>query len=170
MKFLITLLSSLVVGVALAASGFSPLHELRHLLRNKQKIFAAIGLMAVGFVLGMAGLLMALIEGALQLEAQGFMMWSALFSLSLILVVCGGLSFWIARTVNPMRTMATDMNHNFLADLDSQFNLAQIIQQWSESRRPAAQERETSREPRDNRFSSVDPNPAFREMREEFRH
>ena len=172
MKFLITLLSSLVVGVALAASGFSPLHEIRHLLRNKRKIFAAVGLMAVGFVFGMAGVLVALIEGALQLDAQGFLMWSALFSLSLILVVASGISFIIARKINPMTTMAADMSHSLLADLDTQFNLAQIVQQWNDGRRREERRGEVPRsEYTADKFASVEPQSSFHEVgREGYRH
>jgi hypothetical protein len=82
MKMLATIVSSLVMGLVMAMSGFSPLLEAQRLLANKRRIFNALLLGITGFIFMIAGFITGLIEAALQYEAQGFVFWSALFTVA----------------------------------------------------------------------------------------
>jgi hypothetical protein len=127
MKVLITVISSLLVGLALASTNFSPIHELHSLFVHKKRILAAAGMAVTGYVLILTGMIVGIIEGALQSDAQGFMMWSSLFSVAVGLAMAGFALVIVSRLMVPTLTAE---HQSLLADLNRQFNLTENLEKF----------------------------------------
>ena len=125
MKILITVISSLMVGLSMASTNFSPLHELQHFLLNKKRIFISAGVAVIGFLFIFAGLLIGLVEAALQYDAQGFVMWTSLFTVGAGLGLAGLFFFLISRMLLPPTLV---VQQSLLADLNKHFNLNEIVE------------------------------------------
>jgi hypothetical protein len=152
MKMLITVFSSLLVGLSLASTNFSPIHDLHNFLVNRRRIFGSLAVAGVGFVFLMSGLLIGLVEGALQFDAQGFLMWSSLFGVAAGLGGVGLFSVLMARITFPAPVV---VHQSFLADLNKQFNLTEILENLVKS---AGENR--AAEPMSEKFSESHSNPA----------
>jgi hypothetical protein len=101
MKFIVTLISSVLVGLTLGASGFSPLLTLQRLMEGGKKVIYAIVLGITAFIFTLAAVISGVIEVTLQLEAQGFLMWSALFSAATTFLALGAVFGIVAKVVFP---------------------------------------------------------------------
>lgn len=101
MKVIISVISSLVVGLIMGASNYSPLIELQRLLEARKKVLYAIMLGATAFVFVMTAVILSSIEVAQQYEAQGFLMWNAMLTLSAIFLGVGIFSGAMAKVVFP---------------------------------------------------------------------
>jgi hypothetical protein len=130
MKSLITVISSLLVGLSLATANFSPLHELQHFLGNKRRILYAAILAAAGFVFMMAAILLGTVEAVLQYDAQGFILWSPLFMVTAWFACAGIFVLAAARLTLPVRTI-TPAAHMFpFAELNKEFGISELIERW----------------------------------------
>lgn len=147
MKFLIAAITSVVAALLLAATGFSPFGELRQLYINKHKIFISGALFAAAIVFALAAFMIALIEGALQYDAQGFVMWSALFAVALLFCGLGVVAFFVARTINPLRVLGAHLDQSV-----SEIDFGRIVHLWTEMRAATPPARPTS-----ERFEEVYP-------------
>lgn len=127
MKILTMVISSLVVGLALASDNFSPIHELQYLLANKRRIIYSVFFSATGFVFAMTAIVIAVIEGALQYDAQGFVMWSALFSAAIWLAAAAVISWIGSRLVLPVRPAQAE---SIFADITKQLGVAELLEIW----------------------------------------
>ena len=125
MKILATIVSSLMVGLSMASSHFSPIQELQHFLTNKKKIFVAAGIAVIGFIFLIAGFIISLVEAALQYDAQGFVVWSALFVVATGLAVMGAFSLLFAKLLIPVRPIQQE---SLFGELNKQFNISQILE------------------------------------------
>lgn len=104
------------------STNFAPFHELQHFIQYKNRYISALIFSAIGFVFIMSGLLIGLIEVALQYEAQGFIFWTALFTLASALVILGGLSVIVGRLVIPKRESLKPRD-----GIDPQLNFGQVF-------------------------------------------
>lgn len=125
MKMIITVISSLLIGLTLANSNFNPIHELQTFLMNKKRIFISLGLAVTGYILGIAGLLISLVEWALQADAQGFVMWSAMFTVASGLVIAGVCFVLIARAAVPVRV---EYHESIFQELNKQFHFMDSLE------------------------------------------
>ena len=126
MKFIVTVISSLIAGLVLATSDISPIQELQRILSNKRRILYGLIFGSTSFVLVMASVLIAVIEAALQYDVHGFVFWSALFSVSVGLS-CVAVFFLVACKMTWPK-IAPPVKLAF-AGFD-QLNLAHIVESW----------------------------------------
>lgn len=127
MKLVISVISSLVAGLFLGASGFSPLMELQRLFEARKKVLWAIILGATAFVFGITAVIMASIEVALQYEAQGFLMWSAMLTLSAIFLTLGIICAASAKGVFPEPRLQSGFNLANLGDNQSAMQMLENL-------------------------------------------
>src|SRR4051812_43739563 len=125
MKMLITVISSLLVGLSLASSNFSPIQELQHFLTNKRRIFYSLGIAITGYLLLLTGFVISLVEAALQADAQGFVMWSSLFTVAAGLACAGIASIVIAKLMVPVRVQYHD---SIFKELSKQFGFSEGLE------------------------------------------
>jgi hypothetical protein len=166
MKILISIVTSLLAGLTLASTDFSPLHELHNLFVNKRRIFIACGVAVIGFFLVFSGFIMGLVEGSLQFDAQGFMVWSSLFTVAASLAIAGAFCIMGAWAAFPQ---APPVRQNIFAELNSQFRLTELAEQFFKELNERADERseappaaEPNREPiheptQAEKFSEIHP-------------
>jgi hypothetical protein len=168
MKMLVTVVSSLLVGLSLASSNFSPIHELQHFLTNKRRIFYSLGIAVTGYLLVFTGLVLSLVEWALQFDAQGFVMWSSLFSVAFGLALTGIFSVVIAKLMVPARV---EYHESIFKDLNKQFGISDafeaLLTRLAENRggEQAAEPAMSENIQREEKFAERRPErePAFRE-------
>ncbi|MGZ3723080.1 MAG: hypothetical protein ACXVA9_09130 [Bdellovibrionales bacterium] len=169
MKMLVTVISSLLVGLSLASANFSPIHELQNFLVHKRRFFISAGVAVTGFIFLISGLLMSLVEWALQYDNQGFVVWSALFTVAAGLAIAGAASLLISRLIIPARVTT---HPSMLAELAKQFNfpetLETLIKHFGEgasaAKTRAAPEPVIREQPvREEGFTPEPPLPKFRE-------
>ena len=127
MKILITVITSLLTGLTLASTDFSPLRELHNLFTNKRRILITLGVAVTGFLLLFSGFIMGLVEGSLQYDAQGFLIWSSLFTVAAGLAIVGAFCMLAAWATFPQPQVA---QHNVFAELNSQFRLTELAEQF----------------------------------------
>jgi hypothetical protein len=160
MKMVITVVSSLLVGLSLASSNFSPIQELQHFLLNKKRIFYSLGLALTGYLLLFSALIISLVEGALQYDAQGFLIWSALFAVASVLGLAGLISVGLAKLLVPARLEQRD---SIFKDFGKQFGFSEalemLLKRLTESREagdePAAQSPSARRPEAEEKFSEL---------------
>lgn len=99
MKTFATIFSSLVAGLVFGASPVGPMLELQNYFEHKRRFVWSLIFGATAFVFVLAAILFSAVEVALQLEDQGFLIWNAMLTLSVILVgvalVCAGIGKWL---------------------------------------------------------------------------
>lgn len=134
MKFVFTVVSSLAIGLMMAANEFAPIVELHRLLVHKRRVLISFVLATGAFFLILAGFVVAVIEAVTQYEVQGFVLWSALFSAALIFAVTAALLTLVAKLVLPKPAPPT---FNWAA-IDKQFKLSEMLEQWTKQGVPTA--------------------------------
>ena len=122
MKFIATVISTVVVGLIVASS--KPFAEFQQLVTNKKRlVYSAIfGLTAFVFV--MAGIISGAIEAALQFEVQGFVFWSALMTVSAAFLGCGVMFAVIAKLTLPSFAPPPSP----FGELEKHFHVSELIE------------------------------------------
>jgi hypothetical protein len=154
MKLLITLFSSLAVGLLMSAVEHSPLTEARKLFVQRRRILTALVMGQAGLILLVAGLITAVIEAALQFEVQGFLLWSALFSAACALAVLGAVFSVGAYALLP----ALELPTLSWAALDERLGISHLIEHW------AHQAAEVARTPPEPAETEAEPTPRNRKV------
>lgn len=103
MKSLLSLVSSVLLGLWLAAGGGGPILQLQRLLGHKRRILCGLILGAAAFVFVMAAILLAMIDLASQYEEHGFVLWNAILALAAGFLVTGVILAVGARISLPRR-------------------------------------------------------------------
>jgi hypothetical protein len=137
MKNLVTALSSIFLGHLAAA----PFFELQKILEGRKKFLWSVIFGAVSFVFLMAGILIGLIDAALQYGAQGFVFWDMLLALSLGLAVGSAVFALIAKRIMPHPEKSEVMSGILRKILE-------ISAQFAEEHKPAPVDRERDYPPR----------------------
>jgi len=127
MKILITVITSLLAGLTMASTDFSPLRELHTLFTNKRRILIAVGVAVIGFLLLFSGFIMGLVEGSLQYDVQGFLLWSSLFTVATSLAIVGAFFMLAAWASFPQPSVD---QRNLFSELNSQFRLTELAEQF----------------------------------------
>lgn len=131
-----TVISSLLMGILAATSGFSPLAEFQRFVDNKKRIFYALLIGTSGFIFMVGGFFLAIIEAALQYEAQGFLFWTALFTLATGLLLSGLLFVLVAKVTMP-QILPSRVSLDFLNN--PQFNFMPLLETWLKQQFDATQ-------------------------------
>lgn len=141
MKALITVASCLFVGLQMVAANYSPIQEIHHFLENKRRILLTAISSAAGFVFIMAAILLGTVEAALQYDAQGFILWSPIFTAVTWFFGAGIFSCLVARLALPVKSVPAPVAFS-LRELIKELRLSELIEKWlspaAESRIPDA--------------------------------
>jgi hypothetical protein len=162
MKTIVTVVSSLLIGLTLANSNFNPIHELQIFLMNKKRIFMSLGLAVTGYILAVAGLLISLVEWALQSDAQGFVIWSAMFTVASGLAIAGLCFILIARAAVPARV---EYHESIFQELNKQFHFTEGLEVLLKKMAEPRDEASAHRAPVDEKFAETrrHSEPVFRD-------
>ena len=79
MKNLVSVLTSLFVGVTLAATNFAPLIGWHRFFENRRRIYSAVFLFAGGFLCLLAAIMLGTVDLVVQFEDQGLFFWNPIF-------------------------------------------------------------------------------------------
>ncbi len=110
----------------------SAVFELQNLLVNRRRIFYSILAGAFSVPFFFAAIITAAIEAGLQYDAQGFVMWSALFSVASAFGAVAVASLILARALFP-KPVPPQVN---LAMLYEKFHVRELLDKWTQQTAP----------------------------------
>lgn len=102
MKLIVSIISSLLVGLTLGASNFSPLMELQRFLEHRKKVLYTAVLAMTAFIFLIASVILASIEGALQYQVQGSVMWTPLMTVAAAFLGFSAICGIVAKSIYPL--------------------------------------------------------------------
>lgn len=82
MKAAVTIVSGLCVGLLLAFNGLTPLIQAKTVWDHRRRVVVSALLGMVGFTFVMAAVILGTVDLALQYEAQGFVLWEMMLTVS----------------------------------------------------------------------------------------
>lgn len=136
------LISAFFSGLVLAP----PVLQIKTIYQHKGKVAASMGFGAAAFAFLMVSIVLATMELVLQYEAQGFVLWSVMFTLSVVFFAFALISVFAAKAIFPKPEVVApqlqEVVHNVLQAMANQFP----VQNNEVPNTPANREKERERE------------------------
>lgn len=116
------ILSAFVSGLVLAR----PVLEIKALYENKARVVASIGLALAALGLFMTSFIVCIMEFVLQYDAQGFVLWSPMFTVAMVFFCIATAATFGAKAIfpKPQDAVAPQLQvliHNVLQGMANQF-------------------------------------------------
>lgn len=101
MKGMVSVLSSIFVGLMLAATNFAPILGLHRFLENRRRVMNAVMLFALSFFLMLGATILLSMDLVIQYEDQGLIFWNAILGIATAMAIAAVACWFGARSVMP---------------------------------------------------------------------